>query len=446
MAACTADTSYVVDAADIAHLLRRTEFVARPARVAELSALATLTEVVDDVLDLARNGDPQLPAELAVHDGSNSWNQRVNATYWWLDQMATRPRPFQERMTLFWHNHFVSEWDVVGRTDQMMAQNQLFRSMALGDFRALTHTMALQPAMLIYLSNGVNVKGAPNQNFARELMELFTLGVGNYTEDDVAAAARAWTGHNYNGTTRQYVFRSEKHDYGDKTLFGITRNWDGPETIDEILLNNPGKQLVAARFVARKAWEAFAHQGPPAGVVEALGDVFVASGLSVRELMRALFNRPEFYTDLARRGLVRSPVEWVVALLVQTGLTAASTKAFDLGESMGQRLFDPPNVAGWKSNEYWMTTSAVSGRANLAKKVAAAVRANGSFDHLITMSVGDSVDAVATWLGITLAPVTRQSLIDAHQAERIATNGSNAKAITNLLVMAMLTAEMHVPS
>ncbi|MEZ5249063.1 MAG: DUF1800 family protein [Ilumatobacteraceae bacterium] len=101
-------------------------------------------------------------------------------------------------MTLFWHNHFVSEWDVVGRTDQMMAQNQLFRSMALGDFRALTHAMALQPAMLIYLSNGVNVKGAPNQNFARELMELFTLGVGNYTEDDVAAAARAWTGHNYN--------------------------------------------------------------------------------------------------------------------------------------------------------------------------------------------------------------------------------------------------------
>ena len=163
----------MADPADIAHLLRRTEFVAKPARVAELSALS-LDAAVDNVLDFAPNGSPTVPAGLAVHDPNNGWEQYVAAVNWWYDAMKSRPRPMQEKMTLFWHGHFVSEWDVVGRTDQMMAQNQLFRDNAVGDFRALTHAMSLQPAMLIYLSNGVNVKGSPNQNFARELFELFT--------------------------------------------------------------------------------------------------------------------------------------------------------------------------------------------------------------------------------------------------------------------------------
>jgi uncharacterized protein (DUF1800 family) len=431
--------------ADIEHLLRRTEFVARPARVAQLTAMA-FADAVDDVLDLTPNGNPQLRSDLVNHDSSNSYNQRIAAMHWWLDMMATRPRPLQEKMTLFWHGHFVSEWDVVGRTDQMMAQNQLFRNMALGDFRALTHAMALQPAMLVYLSNGVNVKGNPNQNFARELLELFTLGVGNYLEDDVAEAARAWTGHNYNGTTRAYEFRSSKHDYGDKTIFGVRRNWDGPEVIDEILLGNAGKRLIAAKHIARKLWEYFAYLGPAPGIVDDLANVFIANDLSVLELLRALFNRPEFVSSEAKQGLVRSPTEWVVALLVQTGLSAATIKVWNYAEGTGQRLFDPPNVAGWKANGYWMTTSALSGRANLALKVATLQREGGAFDELITMSVADSVDHVAGVYGITLSAVTRQALIDAHQAERIAANGSNSKAITNLLVMTMLTAEMNVAS
>ena len=193
-------------------------------------------------------------------------------------------------------------------------------------------------------------------------------------------------------------------------------------------------------------WEFFAHPNPPQNVVDDLGNVFVASNLSVLELLRALFNRPEFYSAEAKQGLVRSPVEWVVAVLAQTGLSAATVKVFDYSLPMGQRLFDPPNVAGWGTNSYWLTTSAVSGRANLAKRVAGLVRANGTFDSLINVSVGSAVDQIAAYLGITLAPATRQALVDAHQAVRIAANGSNSRAITNLLVMAMLTAEMNVPS
>jgi uncharacterized protein (DUF1800 family) len=440
------ESSTVPVQAEIEHLLRRTEFVARPARVAELMALPTLADAVNNVLDFTPNANPQLRADLVTHNNNDSFNQRLAAFHWWLDMMATRPRPLQEKMTLFWHGHFVSEWDVVGRTDQMMAQNQLFRDNAAGDFRALTHAMSLQPAMLIYLSNGVNVKGSPNQNFARELLELFTLGIGNYLEDDVAETARAWTGHNYNGNTRLYEFRTNNHDYGDKTIFGVRRNWNGPEVIDEILLNNAGLRLTTAKFIARKLWEYFAYLDPAQNIVDDLAAVFVANNLSVLELLRALFNRAEFHTPTAVQGLVRTPTEWVVSILVRTGLSSATIKVWDYGESMGQRVFDPPNVAGWKANGYWMTTSALSGRANLAKKVASLMRLNGGFDNLITMSVSQSVDFVADHFGLVLSNISRQSMIDAHQAERVAANGSNSKAITNLLVMMMLTAEMNVVS
>jgi uncharacterized protein (DUF1800 family) len=433
----------LADAADIAHLLRRTEFVARPARVAELVPLS-IDDAVTNVMDVTPNAGPVVPPELAVHNSSDSYNQRVAAFHWWLDSMATRPRPFQEKMALFWHGHFTSEWDVVNRSDHMMSQNQLYRAAGLGNFVALTQAMSIEPAMLIYLSNGSNVKGSPNQNFARELLELFTLGVGNYTENDVAALARAWTGHNYSSTTASYVFRANKHDTGDKTFSGVTANWDGPPTIDHLLITNTTTRLIAARLISKKIWEFLAYPKPAQSLVDELANVFVSNNLEIAPLVRAILLRPEFYSPEAKQGLVRTPTEWVVALLVQAGLTAAAVNVFSFGNRMGQTIFDPPNVAGWKSNSYWLTTSALSGRANVAKKVATLMRANGGFDGLSSLSVSDSVDFVTNYFGLTMAPSSRQALIDAHQAERSAANGSNSKAITNLLIMTMLTGEMNV--
>lgn len=435
----------MADAADIAHLLRRTEFVARPARVAELSLLATIDDCVDNVMNIAANANPQVPANLAVHNSADSYNQRVAAFHWWLDSMATRVRPFQEKMTLFWHGHFTSEWDVVGRSDHMTHQNQLYRTQGLGNFLALTQAMSLEPAMLIYLSNASNVKGTPNQNFARELLELFTLGVGNYLEDDVASAARAWTGHNYNSTTLLYEFRPTKHDTGDKIFFGSSRNWDGPDIINEVLRDNLPKQWIAARLIAKKLWEFLAYPKPVATLIDELATVFVANNLEIAPLVRAILLRPEFYAPEAKQGLVRTPTDWIVSLLALTGQTAAAVNVFSYGDRMGQTIFDPPNVAGWKSNSYWMTTSALSGRANVAKKVASLMRANNGFDGLYAMSVTDSVDYVINYFALApMAATSRQSLIDAHQAERSAANGSNSKAVTNLLIMTMLTGEMNV--
>ena len=436
----------MADIAAVTHLLRRTEFIARPARVAELAALATIDDAVANVLDFAVNANPQVPADLQVHDSANSYTQRVNAYNWWVDSMVSRPRPFQEKLTLFWHGHFVSEWDSVNRTDHMTHQNQLYRTNAIGNFLSLTQWMAVEPAMLLYLSNAVNVKTAPNENFARELLELFTLGVGNYTEDDVKAAARAWTGHNYNTTTKAYEIRLSKHDNEPKTFFDtLPRNWDGPDIINEILRDNAGKRLIAARLIAKKLWEFLAYPKPATDIVAALGDVFIANNLEIRPLVQAILVHPQFYAPEAINGLVRTPTEWAVALMAYSGLTSAGIGLYNYAERMGQTVFDPPNVSGWKSNTYWLTTSAVSGRAAVAKRVASLMRANGGYDFLSGLSTTAAVTSVATAFGLDPLPAaTASALADAYSAERGASNGSVSKANTNLLTMMMLTAEMNV--
>lgn len=435
----------MADPADIAHLLRRTEFVARPARVSALSAL-TLEAAVDDVLDFAQNGSPTVPPDLAVYDKDRGWEQYVSAVSWWLGAMVSRPRPMQEKMTLFWHGHFTSSWwDGIGRSDHMTHQNQLYRTQALGNFRTLTQAMALEPAMLVYLNNADNDKDAPNQNFARELMELFTLGVGNYTENDVVSAARAWTGHNADWPEYQYQFFPDRHDNGTKTFFGTTKNWNGPDIIDEILRDNPAKKQIAARFITKKLWEFFAHPGIPADVLDDLSATFLASDLNLRTLVRALLLHPKFYSSTAKQGLVRTPVEWMVALLHSTGLSADDIGASWMGERMGQSLFNPPNVAGWKPNAYWLNTSALSGRAQMARHVTWYLRRNGGFSNLDAMSAADAVDFVANFFGIApLSTTTRNALIAAHQAERSAQPWVSYWSATNLLTMTMLTPEMHM--
>jgi uncharacterized protein (DUF1800 family) len=429
---------------DIIHLLRRTEFTARPGRLATLDG-ASIAAAVDDVLDFAQNGNPQIPDSLVNHDSNNASAQKVAAYHWWLDSMATRPRPFQEKLTLFWHGHFTSEWDMVNRTDHMTHQNQLYRTNAIGNLLPLTQAMAIEPAMLLYLSNGVNVKSAPNQNFAREFLELFTLGVGNYTEDDVVAVSQAWTGHNYNRDTHAYEFRPTKHDTTNKTLFGQLRNWDGPDVINEVLRDNPAKRLIAARLIAKKLWEFLAYPGPAEQIVADLAALFIANNLEIRPLVAAILNRPEFYSTQAKQGLVRTPTEWAVSLLVASGQPSAAVGLYDYADRMGQMVFEPPNVSGWRNNGAWLSTSALSGRAAVAKKVASLMRANGGYDNLYAMSAADAVDTVANVFGIApLATTTRSSLIDALASERSASNGSNSKAVTNLLIMTMLTGEMNV--
>lgn len=432
-----------MDITDAQHLLRRTEFVARPSRVDELASMSR-AEAVADVLDVARNGTPELPPRFQTHDPEGSWEQYVAACTWWLDRMVQSARPVQERMTLFWHGHFTSNWWEVGHGFHMMVQNHLYRRLCLGDFLELTQRMAIEPAMLVYLSNAYNVKGEPNQNFARELMELFTLGVGNYTEADVDAAARAWTGHNALWPEYDYVFRSTHHDSLPKTFFGTTKNWDGPDIIDELLRDNPGTRQVAARFITRKLWEFFAGTAPQTTLLDDLAGVFTDSELSLDALMSALLQRDEFYEPGVRQGLIRSPIEWFVALCHATGLTGDDLGVSWAAEATGQSFFRPPNVSGWRLNHAWLSTSALNGRAQIARGVTWRLRQHGGWDHLHSLTVDQAVDEVAAFFSIEpLSPTSRAAMVAAHRAERDAQPWASWWAPTNLLTMAMLTPEFH---
>lgn len=337
----------------VAHLLRRAGFGGSPAEIAALAPLDIRT-IVGRLVDPA--AAVPLPAPPLLDTEAGHWERYVDMSWSWLERMRTAAgsAALVEKLTLFWHGHFCSSLDKVGH-QALWAQNQLFRTKGLGSFRDLTQAVAIDPAMLRYLDNDRNVKGSPNENWARESMELFTLGVNQYSQDDVVAVARAWSGHGLD-KDRRYRFDPKRHDDGPKTLFGVTRNWDGPQVLDEILVGS--KKLVSARFLATKLWSFFAYPDPEPAVVDAIVAPYLTSNLSIAELVRAIFLRPEFYGPKARGALVRSPIEYVVAAMkgAQVGCDVAHPEWWL--EAMGQRPFHPPNVSGWRQNGYWVSSSA----------------------------------------------------------------------------------------
>jgi uncharacterized protein (DUF1800 family) len=291
------------------------------------------------------------------------WEREFMLRNWWMDRMMHPTHPLQERMTYIWHGHFCSANSKVADMNRMYEQQALFREHGMGNFRDLVHAMSLQPAMLIYLDNAWNTEDSPNENFARELLELFTLGVNNYTQNDIVAAARAWTGYNVDDDDwSQYHYYDSRHDHGQKTFMGQTRAWTGPQIIDYVLSENATKKRIAAQFIATKLWKHFAYLSPEAELLDALTDSFYDSDLDITELLRTIFNRPEFRSNASRYGKVRSPVEWVVALHRALGGTATEWQPWYM-DRMGQELFEPPNVAGWKHGDYWLSTTAMWARA-----------------------------------------------------------------------------------
>ena len=310
---------------DIEHLLRRTEFVARPARVAELVATPSIEAAVDNILAV-----PAAPPSVSF-TASVEFEKGDELTHFWLDRMAhDSPRPIQEKMGFFWHGHFCSNMHKSRLAALMRSQIDLFRRAGLSDLRSLAIDMSVQVAMLRYLDNNQNKRTSPNQNFARELMELFLMGVGNYTEDDVEAATAAWTGHSDNPETGGYIWRPDWHDDQPKQFLGLTINdggdvrKHGAETITAILGNgtvpagadivgNRGRptRAVAAEFISRKLWIEFAGTDPSPSVLAALRDTALDNDFAIAPWLRALLTHPGFYSDEVRSGLVRSPVEYI---------------------------------------------------------------------------------------------------------------------------------------
>lgn len=290
---------------------------------------------------------------------------------WWVREMVVTPSPLTERMTLFWHNHFTSGQDKVPYPQQMAQQNMLLRRNALGNFGTMLHDVAKDPAMLQYLDGASNRKGKPNENFAREVMELFTLGEGHYTQQDVSEAARAYTGWSLDPDTQTYVWRANQHDDGNKTVLGESGAFDGDQVLD-ILLARPD----TATFVTTKLWREFVSDTPDPARIAPIAAQFRASHDDIKVALRGLFLSDAFWDDDNRGVLVKSPAEFVVGALRAFDIGYDSTAPF-AGEirTLGENLFYPPNVKGWAGGTLWINSSTLLARKQFVEQLFRATEA-----------------------------------------------------------------------
>jgi uncharacterized protein (DUF1800 family) len=288
--------------------------------------------------------------------------QGASLKAWWIGRMLISPTPLRERMTLFWHGHFATALGKVRSAQLMLRQNGLIRRHALGDFQALLTAMVTDPAMLIYLDGAGSTAAAPNENFAREVMELFVLGVGSYGEADIRAAARALTGWVVHPATGDAVFVPARHDGGDKTLFGETGPWGGEDVV-RILLAQPA----AARFVAGELWAEFVSLPPSAPEVDAVAATFRDGGWQIAPVVRAILTSDAFWRPEERGSMIAGPVEWTVGTLrLLDAFDTPPEPVAELAAALGQDLFDPPNVAGWPGDdglgEAWIAPATLARR------------------------------------------------------------------------------------
>ena len=284
--------------------------------------------------------------------------------YWWANRMLTSPRPLAEKMALFWHGHFATNEEKVRDYRKLLQQVELFQREGMGDFRTLLIDVAQGPAMLAFLDAGVNVKGAPNENFAREIMELFTLGVGRYSEHDIREAARAFTGWNFEGL--EFKLNAAQHDGGDKEVLGSRGNFDGVQVIDLILA-----QPATAEFIASKLYRYFVREDLEPALALALGDQLRAFDYQLAPFLEMLLLSQDFYASPSVATRIKSPVELVVSTYHKLGLASVPgvPDLNEVCETLGQRLLHPPTVAGWAYGRSWITPGLLLARGNFALDV-----------------------------------------------------------------------------
>ncbi|MFN4261686.1 MAG: DUF1800 domain-containing protein [Gemmataceae bacterium] len=343
-----------------AHLYRRAAFGATTVdldKAVQDGFETTLNRVLDGDPRRAER-DRQLRA--SMKGPVTKGNKAANLRGWWLYWMMNNAHPLREKMTLFWHNHFATSIVKVQSAALMFTQNQTLYDHALGKFQPLLLAMSKDPAMLIWLDSNSNVKGKPNENYAREVMELFSLGVGNYTEKDVQEAARAFTG--WHTDNEQFTFAASVHDFSDKTVLGQKGNWDGGDIVRIVL-----EQPAAARFLVHKLYRYFISesQTPPDRFLQPLTDSFGQSGYDIAALVRTMLSSRHFFSAYAYRQRIKSPVEFVLGAARDVGQGQVAPGALITPlEEMGQQLFAPPNVKGWNMGRHWLNTATLLARHN----------------------------------------------------------------------------------
>ena len=378
----------------IAHLLRRFGLGASEAEM-DYYGQDGLKGAIQKLLEYEKVEEQEIPGPEAF-SGKNGGIKPQSLRAWWTQRILTTKRPLVEKMTLFWHDHFATSVAKVDNALLMYGQNETLRANATGNFRTLLSEVSKDPAMMFWLDNQLNVAGKPNENFGREVMELFTLGVGNYTEKDVQEVARAFTGWNYTqrrtrkanentirGGRPVFVFDESKHDAGVKTILGKTGNFNGDDVLD-LLCDHPQ----TARYITQKMWTWFAYPDPDTGLIDGLASKFKASGLDIAVLLRAIMEAPEFYSAKAGRTVYKNPIDFTIATLRQLGangpIETDADGAIKVGavrqiavtnqatKAMGMEILSPPDVAGWEGGQAWISSATMVERIRWADRIFAA--------------------------------------------------------------------------
>jgi len=293
----------------------------------------------------------------------NTYMEIVQLRQWWLDRMVRTENPLREKMTLFWHGHFATGNSKVGDSFFMWQQNEMLRDHALGNFGDLVKAVSRDPAMMAYLDLRNSQKAHPNENFARELMELFTLGIGHYTEDDIKQSARAFTGYRVSSVDKiGFQLVPQQHDTTPKKFMGWMGNFNGDDIIN-IILHQPA----CAEFIVRKLWRFLAGPEPSTETVKDLAATFRDGHYEIAPLLRTIFSSQEFFSAEVRGHLIKSPVQWLIqtAKSMEVQLPQDARASGELA-AMGQSLFDPPNVKGWDGGKAWINTNTLLRRYNFA--------------------------------------------------------------------------------
>ena len=397
-----------------AHLYRRAGFAASAHELDEAVRLGP-QETVRQLLDAENESsafDDEMRKFAQLTLAANN-PQRLSG--WWLHRMRHTPAPLLEKATLFWHGHFATSAAKVRDLRLMFQQNELLRRYALGDFGELVRGIARDPAMLLYLDSATNRKVHPNENFSREVMELFCLGVGNYSEQDIQQLARCFTG--WEIQHGEFKFNTYQHDYGNKTVLGRNGSFDGDEGL-EIILQQPG----TAEFICAKLVQFFVADEPemPAEYIAPLAQRFHASGLAIAPVLETILTSRLFYSSASIGRKIRSPIELGVGLLRALEANANLVQLAGRLRDLGQLPFFPPNVKGWIGGRTWIDSSALLGRANLVRAVVESMetRYGGvTLDEYLDRFGLKTSAAVIDWLSelllaTALSPEVRGQLID----------------------------------
>ena len=371
---------------DAAHLLRRAGFAGPPSEVQALQKLGPHLAVERLLYTSSDDNTGDNPFDLNAlflerQAGSrNKIDPNAGLSGWWVHRLAHTSQPLKEKLALFWHGHFATESQKVDNPFAMQQQNELFRQRGLGRFSDLVLEVTKNPAMLRYLDNNRNVKGKPNENFARELMELFTLGVhGGYSERDVQESARAFTGwtfqtgnpnkpeENMRFTNPSFVFNKKNFDDGVKTYLGASGKLTGEDVV-RIVTSHPS----TPKFIITKLWKFFVSDTISSSDLAELTALWTSSGGEIAVLLRAIFKSEVFYAKSNRHTLIKSPAEYAIGMLRSSSARLAPEQSlgiFNAMRVMGQTLFQPPNVKGWDGGSDWVSDTTLLNRLNLAGAV-----------------------------------------------------------------------------